>query len=103
MAIRKAFTKQEGFTKQAVDLATEAKPELITPLKDNVIIGWLNVTKVIHDTQPIRARDNGQSIGEMVDDYIRACAENREEIQNLEIQITPEHWQQIAAGYAPAV
>lgn len=70
------------------------------PVSEGPIAGHLVITKVVREHVPLTANGSGGSIGNMVDDLLLLAAQNGDEVQSFELEITPEYWTKLRNSVA---
>lgn len=62
-------------------------------------VAYMTVTKVIRESVPLCPRAGyGESIGQMVDQYIDTALQNGDELQTVAVEFDTEHWNAMRAN-----
>lgn len=59
-------------------------------------VGYLSVTRIVRESQPIESSSHGGSVGQYIDEYLARAAAEGHSIQDVEIHFEPEQWEEIA-------
>lgn len=59
----------------------------------------MNVRKIITDHVPLIPSKDGESYGDIVNNYIATAIEDGEEIQSFEIEFDSDGWEALKADY----
>lgn len=62
-------------------------------------IGDITITKLVRENVGIKASSDGGSFGTLVDAHIEQCLERGEDMTELTIAITPDHWEELKLSF----